>query len=428
MAVGQSTQRRSLKKSHGYDLYTDLLRASGTDVQNVTIIDPQQQPQAMDDSYYFTVKGRDRRGSHELKTRSSKVTKEKKRLPAHVKQNSCDGDSLIDQLLNSVSKSECWREKGKNTKHSQKSKSKSSKGSKKSKSKSSKGSHIGTKGEHKSKSSSQKGSKPSKKSKSKQPLKDSKSKKVKSSKGSQPSVSSLPTIVSAPQPQQIPTPAALPSSKQPIQQNPSPVAGPSTLQPDETEPPVSGPQTGSQTSSPQIVSPITSSPVSGPQAQQPTVSPMLAETIAPILTTTSAPTLLPPDGNQRSASPFNLIYNGITGDPTTADFDAAAEVTLRYLEEFFTSQFALSQLTNVDVFDGTVGAPDIAGLAVPLEVTIQFSEDSMFIPGRSDLDTWVFVAFQEPWVSDLLPRLAMDLPSSNPLSATMSVTYQRNRR
>jgi len=44
--------------------------------------------------------------------------------------------------------------------------------------------------------------------------------------------------------------------------------------------------------------------VSGPQAQQPTASPMLAETIAPILTTTSAPTLLPPDGNQRSASPF----------------------------------------------------------------------------------------------------------------------------
>jgi len=347
-AVDVSTQRwnhgRSLKKTHGYDPYTNLLLESGN----------------------------------------------------------CD-DSPIVQLLYSVSKSDCWKGKGKDAKKTSEGSHSGTKSSKRNASKSSKG-ISSDEGENKSKPSSQKESKSSKKANSS------------SDKGAHKSKSSSETERT----QQIPL----------QQQTPSPFPGPSPLPADETEAPVSRPQTGSQTTSPQMVLPITtSSPALGPQTQQPAASPIVAETIAPILATTSTPTLLPPDGNQRAASPFNLIYNGITGDPTTADFDAATEVILRYLEDFFTSQFALNPFTNLEVFNGTVaGVPDIAGLAVPLEVAVLFSEDSMFIPGRSDLDTLVFVAFQEPWVPDLLTLLAMELPSSNPLSSTMSVTYHRSRR
>jgi len=134
-----------------------------------------------------------------------------------------------------------------------------------------------------------------------------------------------------------------------------------------------------------------------------------------------------PTASDGSASPFNLIYE-FNGGASEADFNEAAALTLGYLEDFFTMQFALNQFTNMESFDGMVTGVDPGTASVSFDLVVLFSADSMFTPGRSDLDNLIFAALQEPSVSELLMLLSDDLPSSNPISSTTSVIYERNRR
>ena len=177
----------------------------------------------------------------------------------------------------------------------------------------------------------------------------------------------------------------------------------------------------------------TLAPTSVP-TDQPTLAPTLAPTNVPTGQPTLAPTVLAsnapsqsPTAYDGSASPFNLIYQ-FNGDASEADFDEAAEWTLGYLEDFFTMQFALNQFTNMESFNAMVTGVDAVTASVSFDLQVLFSADSMFTPGRSDLDDLIFAAFQEPSVSEFLMLLSDGLPSSNPISSTTSVIYERNRR
>ena len=124
----------------------------------------------------------------------------------------------------------------------------------------------------------------------------------------------------------------------------------------------------------------------------------------------------------RPASPFNLVFES-EGDPSEADLEAAANVTLRYLEDYFIVQYEFNSRTNLMATNGIVTEFNAAESQIFLAITLLFSEDSIFLPSQEDIDELIVTALRNPFVGQLKRLLESDLPPSNPLSATTKVTY-----
>jgi hypothetical protein len=110
-----------------------------------------------------------------------------------------------------------------------------------------------------------------------------------------------------------------------------------------------------------------------------------------------------------------------TGTPTDEQFQAAADVTAAYIDEYTTAFFDFSLDTDLDSVTTAIGdfAPD--PIEIGYSVTMDFAETSVFIPSKGELDNLMFSAFQEPAVQALL-TLLNSLPD-NPFASATSATY-----
>ena len=320
-----------------------------------------------------------------------------------------------------------------------------------------------------------KATKGSKASKSKKGTIESRSKRIKTSskklKGREKTSSSSKTPLFAPIIREKHSPTARPSA-QPVGSTENPTVPPSRFTPSPSSAPTvanfptfapsypplftSTPNTGGSTISPtsksSTISPtatpnVANVPTNAPSTEQmsaapvgiPTLSPFVQETQAPIVTSSGAPNVelsiapslvpmsAPSAVGQVDASPFNLVY-GTDGQPTEADLLSAGALTVQYLEDFFTSQFSLNSETELVAVTGTVTSTDVTQSLVAFDLSLTFSENSVFVPTSSDVDNLLFAAFQPPFVDGLLTLLATDLPSENAVSTTMSVQYSKSRR
>ena len=126
-------------------------------------------------------------------------------------------------------------------------------------------------------------------------------------------------------------------------------------------------------------------------------------------------------GNERSASPFNLVFELEAGEPSETDLEAAGDVVLLYINDYLTMQFAVNDRTDLVETNGSVTGINNAEAQAFFALSLLFSDDSMFLPEENDIDLLIFAGFQQPFVSELLKMLESDLPLSNPLSATSNV-------
>ena len=203
--------------------------------------------------------------------------------------------------------------------------------------------------------------------------------------------------------------------------------------------PTSNSVTMSPTATPTVVNVPTNAPSSVQTSSAPvgipTISPVMQETQAPIVSTSVAPNAEPsvaepsiaPAVGKVDASPFNVVYEA-GGQPSESDLLSAGALTVQYLEDFFASQFALNSNTELVATTGTVTSTDATQSLVTFDLTLTFSDGSVFVPSSSDVDNLLFAAFQLPFVDSLLTLLTTDLSSDNALSTTSSVQYSKSGR
>lgn len=102
--------------------------------------------------------------------------------------------------------------------------------------------------------------------------------------------------------------------------------------------------------------------------------------------------------------------------------DAAVDVTLRYLNQYFTNTFDLVDATRYDTLEGARTGFSADFRNIEYLVSTFFQPTSVFIPSPAEMDTLIETAFQQPAVNDLLLMLE-DLPADNPFSKTTDVQY-----
>ena len=157
----------------------------------------------------------------------------------------------------------------------------------------------------------------------------------------------------------------------------------------------------------------------------PTISPRPTAIRSNAPTISMAPTETPPTTYPRPPETlFGLIFEA-QGQVTDLQLEDAGSVVLRYLEQFFIVQFENNSGTELIASFGMVTGTDVPRRRTWFDFTPLFSDTSENVPTQEEIDGLIETAFQDPNVEELLAMLSSELPSSNPLSATTSVTYQK---
>lgn len=123
-------------------------------------------------------------------------------------------------------------------------------------------------------------------------------------------------------------------------------------------------------------------------------------------------------------TPFSVVYDTSGGDPSDADTDAAAMVTLSFLDAYLKNAFdsirpgAYTYLAGMGV--GHKNSSD--SVKIDFLAGVQITESSLSIVSQERLDMEVEMAFQPAFVRELLSALQL-LPRENPYSTTASAAY-----
>ena len=126
-------------------------------------------------------------------------------------------------------------------------------------------------------------------------------------------------------------------------------------------------------------------------------------------------------GTRVQATGFTLEYRagGNAIQPVT---QVPSDTSLEYLERYFEEQFSLNIATDMVKFEGRFNGP--RGNVGLYQVSIVFSDSSRFLPTQNDIDSFLFAAFENIFVADLISDL-QGLPSGDPFAATTAVIYER---
>ena len=164
-------------------------------------------------------------------------------------------------------------------------------------------------------------------------------------------------------------------------------------------------------------------PTAGP-SDIPTAEPIDAPTVGPTNSPTAIPApapTRPPDERTVPLSPWRLEYALTSNeDPSDGDFSEAIAVTREYLQEFMVSFFRFSEDVNFESMEVISTGTSIDPVTIDFSTTIEFADDSTFIPSASELDVLLASAFQQPTVQTYL-LLLRNLPLSDPFQTTVTV-------
>jgi len=122
------------------------------------------------------------------------------------------------------------------------------------------------------------------------------------------------------------------------------------------------------------------------------------------------------------ATPFGVSYNLSEGASEPNDFEVvfASEITMAHVEETVRSKFKVTFGVVVDSFQSEIiGSTTTPNVVIQYSVSVTFSESSDFIPLPDEVDTLVYLAFED---QDLIADLRA-LPPETPFSQTESVEY-----
>ena len=145
-----------------------------------------------------------------------------------------------------------------------------------------------------------------------------------------------------------------------------------------------------------------------------------ASTVVP---TTGGTPAIEPVGVAVSASPFQLTYFVPTAvDPSSENFEEAADITADFIEEFIQNAFSGNEATTL--LSVTVTSTGNSGTANPAtidyEATLVFSEDSTAIPDTAQIDAGMFAVFTPPTVDSFITDLTSSVLQENPVSYDQS--------
>lgn len=145
-----------------------------------------------------------------------------------------------------------------------------------------------------------------------------------------------------------------------------------------------------------------------------------ASPTTPFEPTTSPPTSF--NSISSRSSPYSITYSPSSDTPTPDDLNELTSLTQSYLEEYMTSFFGKTALTDLDNFL-TIMVRDAFVEGEPVLVQYQsnglFSEESIFIPVTREIDNLIQDAFGDESYLEQVRAL----PTSNPFRQTETIAF-----